>query len=289
MPPADLPQQEHQVLLTAGEHTLDLGSRVHIMGILNVTPDSFSDGGAFTTEESMLNHTERMVREGADIVDIGGESTRPFCQPVSIEEELQRVIPAIRAIRKRFSIPISIDTTKACVAEQALDCGADIINDISALRFDPAMPPLARNRRCPIIIMHMQGNPTNMQIKPNYTDVVPETIRFFRDRLQALSAAGIEAGKVIIDPGIGFGKTLEHNLAILRQAADYQVLGCPVLIGHSRKSFLAKLLGEDMGDRDLATAVISGLLAKRQVAILRVHDVKGTSQALRLAQALPPV
>lgn len=274
------------MILTSGKRTLDLASRVHIMGILNVTPDSFSDGGAFTTEVAILNQTERMIREGADIVDIGGESTRPFAQPVATDDELRRVIPAIRAIRKRFAVPLSIDTTKAAVAAAALDHGADIINDISALRLDRAMLPLARDRRCPIIIMHMQGTPTDMQIKPSYTDVVQETIHFFRDRLQALTAAGIEAGQVIIDPGIGFGKTLAHNLAILRQAADYQQLGCPVLIGHSRKSFLAKLLGEDLADRDLPTAVVSALLAQRRVAILRVHDVKGTSQALRLAQAL---
>ena len=274
------------MILTTGKHTLDLGSRVHIMGILNVTPDSFSDGGAFTTDEAILKHTERMIREGADLIDIGGESSRPFAQPVSIEEEIRRVIPAIRAIRGRFSLPISIDTTKARVAEVALDNGADIINDISALRFDPDMTYLARDRRCPIIIMHMQGTPSDMQVKPNYTDVIQETIAFFRERLQALTDAGIEAQRIIIDPGIGFGKTLAHNLAILRQVADYQLLGHPVLIGHSRKSFLTKLLGEDLGDRDLPTAVISGLLAARRVAILRVHDVKGTAQALCLAQAL---
>lgn len=272
--------------IVAGTHTLALDSRVHIMGILNVTPDSFSDGGSFTTQEAILRHAERMIDEGADIIDIGGESTRPFAPPVSVEEEIRRVIPAIRAIRSRFSIPLSIDTTKAAVAEQALASGADIINDISALRFDPLMIPLARERRCPIIIMHMQGTPTDMQIRPSYTDVVSETIAFFRERLQTLTAAGIDGRQVIIDPGIGFGKSLAHNLAILRHAADYQVLGCPVLIGHSRKSFLTRLLGEGLDDRDQPTAIISALLAERQVSILRVHDVKGSQQALQLAQAM---
>lgn len=272
--------------LTFRDHTLDLASRVNIMGILNVTPDSFSDGGSCTSEDALLRHTECMIRDGADIIDIGGESTRPFAQPVTIGEEISRVIPAIQAIRQHYSIPISIDTTKAKVAELALAAGADIINDISALRFDPAMVALARDRHCPIIIMHMQGTPTDMQVKPSYTNVVQETIQFFRERLRALSEAGIDHRRVILDPGIGFGKTLDHNLAILRQTADYQVLGCPLLIGHSRKSFLRKLLGQHLSDPDLPTAIISGLLAQRQVGILRVHHVKGTFQAVQLAMAL---
>ena len=273
-------------MITFRGHTLDLGSRVHIMGIINVTPDSFSDGGRHDSIEAVLQGVERMIQEGADLIDIGGESTRPFAVPVTAEEEIGRVIPAITAIRRRFSIPISIDTTKAHVAEQALAAGADIINDISALRFDPAMTPLAAKQRCPLIIMHMQGTPSDMQIKPTYTDVIAETIQFFRERLQTLAEAGIDGQRVIIDPGIGFGKSLAHNLAILNHAADYQTLGCPVLIGHSRKSFLCSLLGHDLVGRDLPTAVISGLLSERRVAILRVHDVKGTYQAVHLAQAM---
>ena len=234
----------------------------------------------------MLQATERMIHDGADIIDIGGESTRPYALPVTIDEEIQRVIPAIKAIRQRHTIPISIDTTKAKVAELALDAGADIINDISAMRFDPDMAQLAGERRCPIIIMHMQGSPTDMQIKPTYSDVLQETINFFKNRIQTLMEFGIDRQRIIIDPGIGFGKTMTHNLAILNHTADYQVLGCPIVIGHSRKSFLCSLLGQDLNDRDLPTAVISGLLAERQVAILRVHDVKGTYQAVRLAQAI---
>ena len=233
-----------------------------------------------------MQTTERMIDDGADILDIGGESTRPYALPVTVDEEIRRVIPAIKAIRLRHSIPISIDTTKAKVAELALDAGADIINDISAMRFDPEMMPLASERRCPIIIMHMQGKPADMQIKPSYTDVIQETIHFFEDRIQSLVESGIDCKRIIIDPGIGFGKTLAHNLAIVNHAAGYQVLGCPVLIGHSRKSFLCSLLGQDLEDRDLPTAVISGLLCQRQIAILRVHDVKGTYQAVHLAQAI---
>jgi len=274
------------VKLTFRNHTLDLARRVHIMGILNVTPDSFSDGGRLSSEEEVLQAAQQMIDDGADMIDIGGESTRPFAPPVPVEEEIRRVIPAVRAIRKQHSIPISIDTTKAQVAQLSLDAGADIINDISAMRLDPAMASLAATRQCPIIIMHMQGTPCDMQIKPHYNDVIAETIEFFRDRIQFLTACGVDRQRIIIDPGIGFGKTLAHNLAILRHADAYQVLGCPLLIGHSRKSFLSTLLGPDLGDRDRPTAVISALLCQGQVAILRVHDVKGTQQAVHLTQAI---
>lgn len=256
------------------------------MGILNVTPDSFSDGGRLSSEEEVLQAAQQMIDDGADMIDIGGESTRPFAPPVPVEEEIRRVIPAVRAIRKQHSIPISIDTTKAQVAQLSLDAGADIINDISAMRLDPAMASLAATRQCPIIIMHMQGTPCDMQIKPHYNDVIAETIEFFRDRIQFLTACGVDRQRIIIDPGIGFGKTLAHNLAILRHADAYQVLGCPLLIGHSRKSFLSTLLGPGLGDRDRPTAVISALLCQGQVAILRVHDVKGTQQAVHLTQAI---
>lgn len=256
------------------------------MGILNLTPDSFSDGGRLGSEEEILQAAKQMIDDGADIIDIGGESTRPFATPVPVEEEIKRVLPAVVAIRKRYSIPISIDTTKAQVAQLSLEAGTDIINDISAMRLDPAMVPLAAKRRCPLIIMHMQGTPSDMQIKPQYTDVIAETIDFFQERIQFLTTHGVERQRIIIDPGIGFGKTLAHNLAILRHTDAYQIVGCPLLIGHSRKSFLATLLGPDLGDRDRPTAVISGLLCQGQVAILRVHDVKGTREAVHLAQAI---
>lgn len=256
------------------------------MGILNITPDSFSDGGRFMTDQAMVKGIEQLVEAGADIIDIGGESTRPFSSPVTVGEELQRVIPAIKAVRRISQIPISIDTTKSSVAEQALDAGADIVNDISALRFDPEMSRIVRDRGCPVVIMHMQGTPENMQINPTYTDVISETFAFFRERLSSLSKLGIDQRKIIIDPGIGFGKSLAHNLAILKNTASYQELNCPLLIGHSRKSFLCAVLGQHLGDRDLPTAVISGLLAQQQVSIVRVHDVKGTRQALQLAEAI---
>lgn len=251
-----------------------------------MTPDSFSDGGQFTSEKTILQAAEHMIAEGADIIDIGGESTRPYAQPVPADEEIRRVLPAISAIRQRHNIPISIDTSKAKVAELALDAGADIINDISAMRFDTAMAPLAAKRQCPAVIMHMQGTPADMQIQPKYADVISETLIFFKERIQCLVEQGIDRQRIILDPGIGFGKTLGHNLAILNRTAEYQILGCPLLIGHSRKSFLAALLGQGLTDRDLPTAVLSGLLARQQVAILRVHNVLATAQAIRLSQAI---
>ena len=272
--------------ITCRDRTLDLASRTHIMGILNVTPDSFSDGGRFLAEEAALAQAETMIRGGADLIDIGGESTRPYAEPVSQAEELSRVLPAILAIRRRHLIPISIDTNKAEVARQALAAGADIINDISALRSDPGMVEVARASRCPVIIMHMQGTPSDMQVSPCYQDVVQESVDFFRERLQTLGQAGIDPERIIIDPGIGFGKTLAHNLAILRHTADYQALGRPLLVGHSRKSFLKALLGAGPNDRDRPTAVLSALLAQRRVEILRVHDVAATQEALSLTQAL---
>jgi len=265
---------------------LEFGSKVLIMGILNVTPDSFSDGGRFLAESSIATQIDTMVEAGADIIDVGGESTRPFAEPVSIAEELDRVLPAIRLIRQRSSIPISIDTTKAEVARKALAEGADIINDISALRFDPDMVSLVRETEVPVIIMHMQGSPSDMQVHPHYDDVVAEIKDFFEKRLAWAEENGVSMKHFIVDPGIGFGKTVEHNLTILKRAAEFTELGCPVLIGHSRKAFIGKLLGAEVEARDVATAAISALCAQKGVSILRVHDVEKTVQAVRLAEAI---
>lgn len=256
------------------------------MGILNVTPDSFSDGGRFFTSNAISEQIDKMVQSGADIIDVGGESTRPFAEPVSIEDELDRVLPPIRLIRERYPIPVSIDTTKAEVARKALEAGADIINDISALRFDPDMILLAREAKTPVIMMHMQGTPSDMQVDPHYDDVVNDIIDFFRERLAWAGENGIPAERVIIDPGIGFGKTLEHNLSILNRVEEFSGLGCPVLIGHSRKSFIGKLLGTEVDERDGATAAISALCAMKGVSMLRVHDVAKTVEAVRLAEAI---
>ena len=265
---------------------LEIGSKVLVMGILNVTPDSFSDGGLFQAEHAIAAQVDTMVEAGADIIDVGGESTRPFAAPVSITEELDRVLPAIRLIRQRSAIPISIDTTKAEVARTAMAEGADIINDISALRFDRDMITLVRETEVPVIIMHMQGTPSDMQVAPSYDDVVAEIKAFFTERLAWARENGVSGKRFIVDPGIGFGKTVAHNLTILKHVAEFSELGCPVLIGHSRKSFIGKLLGAELAARDVATAAISALCALKGVSILRVHDVEKTVQAVRLAEAI---
>jgi len=265
---------------------LEFGSKVLVMGILNVTPDSFSDGGRFLAESSIATQIDTMVQAGADIIDVGGESTRPFAESVSIAQELHRVLPAIRLVRQRSAIPISIDTTKAEVARKALAAGADIINDISALRYDPEMFSLVRETDVPVIIMHMQGTPSDMQVDPHYEDVVAEIKEFFEERLSWAAEKGISRKRFIIDPGIGFGKTVGHNLTILKRVAEFAELGCPVMIGHSRKAFIGKLTGAEVDARDVATAAVSALCAQKGVSILRVHDVGMTVQAVRLAEAI---
>ncbi len=255
------------------------------MGIINVTPDSFSDGGEFTTTDAIASQGRQMLDAGVDIIDVGGESSRPFVEPVDLHEELTRVIPAIMVLRAQSSVPISIDTTKAEVARQAIAAGADIINDISALRFDANMLEVARSQAAPVIIMHMQGKPEDMQVNPVYNDIIQDTLCFFRERLEWLTKNGIAPEKIIIDPGIGFGKSLAHNLTILNRLQDYQELGCPVLIGHSRKSFMTRILGKNI-DRDCATAAITALCVERGAAIIRVHNVKKSKEAVGLAQAI---
>ncbi len=259
---------------------------MRIMGILNVTPDSFSDGGRFVTEESVLAQAAAMVEAGADIIDVGGESTRPFAEPVSIDEELDRVVAAITAIRKHHTIPISIDTTKAVVAREALAVGADIINDISALRFDPEMIGLVRTTDVPVIVMHMKGTPLNMQKNPVYDDVVAEIVTFFEERLQWAETMGVERERFIVDPGIGFGKTVTHNLQIVKRLREFNSLGCPLLLGHSRKSFIGTVLDREVDDREIGTAAVSVLATLHGAAMLRVHDVATTVQAVRMTEAV---
>ena len=259
---------------------------MQIMGIVNVTPDSFSDGGRWQAEDALAARIDQLLAEGADLIDIGGESTRPFAQPVGEAEELARVLPAVRAVRGRSTVPVSVDTTKATVARAALAAGADLINDISALRHDPAMVEVVRDSGCRVVVMHMIGTPGDMQLAPHYEDVVAEINRFLAGRIAWLEEQGVDRSRVIVDPGLGFGKTLEHNLDILRNVAAFRQHGCPLLIGHSRKSFLGRLLGLEVAERDPATAVVSALLAGRGVDLLRVHDVLASRQAVQLAEAL---
>ena len=260
---------------------------VQIMGIVNVTPDSFSDGGQIDNSDALLAQVEKMIEDGADVIDIGGESTRPFAQPVSLEEELKRVISAIQAIRNHFAIPISIDTTKAEVARKAIEAGADIINDISALAHDPDMIAVANSHNVPVIMMHMQGTPRNMQNNPTYDNVITDICNSLLERISWAEANGLSRDKIIIDPGIGFGKTLDHNLAILKDLRQFISLGYPVLVGHSRKSFIGTIIAEENPkQRDEATAIISAHCAMQGVAFLRVHDVKRTVKAVRVARSI---
>ena len=259
---------------------------VRVMGILNVTPDSFSDGGSFFEEHAALKQARRLIDQGADIIDVGGESTRPYAEPVSTQDELNRVLPIIKAIRSFSDISISIDTSKAEVAAQSLSAGADIINDVSALRKDPDMLEVARQHKGEVIIMHMQGSPGTMQIDPQYQNVMVEVLTFFKERLEIFDAAGPNLQRIIIDPGIGFGKKLDHNLELLNNLERLSELGQPVLLGHSRKRFLGDLTSIETDKRDAISAVVSALCLDKNVSIFRVHDVTATKQALQVAEAI---
>ncbi|MEW6595806.1 MAG: dihydropteroate synthase [Thermodesulfobacteriota bacterium] len=257
------------------------------MGILNVTPDSFSDGGRFTEAEDMARQVAALLAAGADIIDIGGESSRPFSEPVSVADELARVLPAIRAVRAiDRAIPISIDTTKAEVAHEAIAAGATIINDISALRFDPSMAEVAAQYQVPVILMHMLGTPKDMQVEPRYADVVAEILAFLAERIDWAASRGIRRENLIVDPGIGFGKSVEHNLSILKHLHRFRELGCPLLLGHSRKAFIGRVLGLEVAERDIPTAALAALAVLHGVDLLRVHNVPLTRQAVQLAAAV---
>ena len=262
------------------------------MGILNVTPDSFSDGGRFAARESALEQARRMIAEGATIIDIGGESTRPGAAPVGVEEEIERTRPVIEALRAEYSDWegwISIDTTKAAVAKAALDAGADIVNDVSGLR-DAEMVSVCAKDGCAVCVMHMQGTPQTMQEDPTYGDVVAEVREFFEERLATLTEAGIDADCLCFDPGIGFGKTLEHNLALLRSLDSLCPSTQPLLLGISRKSFIGKLLGDEaMELRDWPTVALTAKAREQGVMLHRVHEVQPNLQALRMVEAIGSV
>ena len=264
----------------------ELGSFPLFMGIVNVTPDSFSDGGRYLTHEVALEHALRLAADGADILDVGGESTRPGADAVSLDEELRRVVPLIEQLARRTDVPISVDTSKAEVARQALRAGARIVNDISGLRFDPEMIEVCGESRCGVVVMHMQGTPQTMQIEPRYTDVVEEICEYFRERLQTLGRDGIDAERIVLDPGVGFGKTAQHNLEILSNVARFRALGRPVLIGHSRKRFLKKIVRRDVDDIRFGTVGVSVALAQQHTDIVRVHDVAANRDAIRAYRAV---
>lgn len=266
--------------------SLSFGNRALIMGVLNVTPDSFSDGGAYLDKDSAVARGLDMAAEGADIIDVGGESTRPGSLPVTAEIEIERVIPVIRALRRELALPLSIDTTKAAVARAALDEGADILNDISALRFDPETAETAARFQAAVILMHMQGTPRTMQDAPHYTDVCAEVHGFLKDRIRAAVEAGLPVESLAVDPGIGFGKRLEDNLALIDGLDTLLDLGRPVCAGVSRKSFIGRILDLPAGGRLEGTIAAAVLCAVRGVHILRVHDVGAVRRALRVAEAV---
>ncbi len=267
--------------------SFDLTHRGLIMGVLNVTPDSFSDGGRFFDPSAAIARGLVMVQEGADILDIGGESTRPGATPVEAEEELRRILPVIRGLRKHSPIPISIDTMKARVAAAAVEAGADIINDISGLQHDPDMARVAAETEAGLVLMHLRGTPRTMQQEPEYTDVVAEVCEHLRAAGSAAMAAGVAVDRLVFDPGIGFGKTMEHNLALLRSLPSFQIYGRPVLLGVSRKSFIGRLLGNtDPLSREAPTIALTAWARQHGVRILRVHAVKENAQALRMMEAI---
>jgi len=267
--------------------SVDLSQTARIMGVLNVTPDSFSDGGDFFTTEKAIEHGSRLIAEGAWIIDVGGESTRPGAMPVSAKEELARVVPVIAKLRENVPAFISIDTSKAAVALGALEAGASIVNDVTGGRADSEMMTLVAEKKAAFIVMHMQGTPQTMQMHPSYNDVVAEVADFFRQQYTRALECGIDSMAIAFDPGIGFGKTVEHNLKLLANLPRLRVHDRPMVVGVSRKSFLGKMVGSaEMSDRLAPTIAFTSMLRERGANVLRVHDVKENLAALQVAERL---
>lgn len=264
-----------------------IGERTLVMGILNITPDSFSDGGKFTDAAAAIAHGLDMAANGADIIDVGGQSTRPGSEATTAAEERARIVPVIEKLAAELDIPISVDTYQAEVAEAALDAGAAIVNDISGATFDPEMPSLIAGRRCPAVLMHILGTPKDMQSSPEYSDLMGEVTAFLRERLKCLSEAGVDERLLMIDPGIGFGKTVEHNLEILRRLGELKSIGRPILVGTSRKSTIGKVLGGLPPEERLeGTAATVALSIVNGADIVRVHDVKEIARVVRMTDAI---
>jgi len=279
------PREKERVLALGGrEYRLD--ERTLVMGVVNVTPDSFSDGGRFYESRAAVEHGLRLAEEGADILDVGGESTRPGSDFISLDEELRRVMPVVEELAERAGVPVSIDTTKAEVARRALDAGCAMVNEISAMRLDPEMLPLVVERGVPFCLMHMQGMPKDMQENPHYDDVVGEIAAFLRERAEAAVEAGADPAAVMVDPGIGFGKTLRHNLEVLRRLPELKSLGYTLLLGTSRKSFIGMILDLPADERLEGTAASVALGVAGGADIVRVHDVKEMVRVVRVADAL---
>ena len=273
-------------VLNWNQYRLDLGRRTHLMGVLNVTPDSFSDGGKFFSEKQAVAHGIAMARDGADIIDIGGESTRPYSSRLPADEEMARVIPVIRQLSREIDIPISIDTYKSRVAFEALNAGASIINDISALRLDPHMGAVAAEAHVPVILMHMQGTPENMQLKPRYDNLLREITDFLENAVARAQSAGIEENLIILDPGIGFGKTFDHNLSVIHHLEEFQTLKKPLLVGPSNKAFIGRILSREANERDTGTMAVVAASVMNGAQIIRAHNVKMAAETIRVVDAI---
>ncbi|MFP2904843.1 dihydropteroate synthase [Pyxidicoccus sp. 3LFB2] len=274
--------------LELGGRTFAWGTRTYVMGVVNVTPDSFSDGGRFFDAEAAIAHGVTLAEAGADLLDVGGESTRPGSLPVAAEEEVARVLPVIQGLRARTAVPLSVDTTKASVAREALKAGAHLINDITGFRSDPELPRVVAEAGAACCLMHIQGTPATMQQAPRYDDVVGEVLAFLEEALERADAAGVPRGRVLLDPGIGFGKTLDHNLFLLRRLGELRVLGLPLLVGTSRKGFLGKLTGGKPATERLAATLgsVAAMAVLGGADVVRVHDVAEARDALAVADAI---
>ncbi|EPR7482827.1 dihydropteroate synthase [Vibrio alginolyticus] len=270
------------MMITANNKSLDL-SRPHVMAILNVTPDSFSDGGKYNSIELALAQVDKMIKAGVSIVDVGGESTRPGAPDVSLEEELRRVVPVIKAIREKYDVWISVDTSKAEVMRQAIDAGADLINDIRSLQ-EPGALEVAAEANLPICLMHMKGQPRTMQVDPHYDDLMGDVPAFLEERIAACEAAGIDKSQLILDPGFGFGKTIEHNYHMLAHLEKFHEFGLPILAGMSRKSMIFKLLDKPAAECTNASVVCATIAAMKGAQIIRVHDFEETIEAMKVVE-----
>jgi len=281
------PAEHSTPIITCGTYRLDVSKRTHVMGIVNVTPDSFSDGGKFLNHRHAVDHAKRMVDEGADIIDVGGESTRPGAQPISLEEERRRVMPVIEQLALQGAVPLSIDTTKVAVAREAIDAGAVIINDISSFSFEPEMVHLVAAHKVAVVLMHMNGTPQTMQHQVLSDGSMSEIVSFLKERIDCAESAGIDQQQIIVDPGIGFGKSVpDGNLRIINDLATLWQLGRPVLVGLSRKAFIGHVLDLGVDDREEGTAGALALAINNGAHIVRVHDVKKMKRVVKMVDAI---
>jgi len=280
------PASPRHVIMTAGPHEIVIQSNPLVMGVLNVTPDSFSDGGTFVTVEQAVDHARQMQAEGADIIDIGAESSRPGAHPIDEREELRRLIPVVEAVRAAVSLPISVDTTKAAVARSAIQAGAVIVNDISALQGDSLMAQLVAETGVGVVLMHMQGTPQTMQQSPRYGNVVEEVMAFLQQRAQVAIACGVRSSQIVLDPGFGFGKLQEHNLRMLAEFEAFTTLGYPVLAGVSRKQFIGNVIRRPVHEREFGNAGAVAVAVLKGAHIIRVHDVRAMKDTATVVSAI---